>query len=269
LKTVIHVFIGIATIIASNGQTFSGFGARETGLAETAVNLKGAASAGNNPAGMSFAQHLSTMMFFRSRMIQEGLLDVGIMAVLPRKSMAYGLAMAYLGDELLSHSQVGLALSHSMGKASVGLRLNYDQIHLQGYGYSRALSLDMGVMYHLTNQLQLSMTIENSTRSKYTRLSESRLPLTTSAGFAYKPIEEVLLSVEFDFEEGDLQDLKVGLEYAISQVVALRTGFAGTSNRAFAGFGFKLSPFNFDLAGSYHQFLGYSSVVSIQYQFKK
>ena len=238
--------------------------ARAVGLGNTAVVLSDVWSVVNNPAGLAKISSGSQLLLsYHNRYFNLGIHDGIIGIVLPVKHFTPALAISFFGDELLSENRISLAGGHQIDLAQLGLRVNYHQVNVQGYGSTQAVSMDIGGVFELSEQVYLGMTIANLTQAKFNTEGLSRLPSAVAVGISYRPGKKLLLNAQADKVLKEAMDLRFGLEYAINSILSFRTGLSSHQPSAHLGLGINLVPFHIDLAGQYQNSLGFSGGFSL------
>ena len=244
--------------------------ARSVGLGNTAVVLSDSWSVVNNPAGLAKVTHGSQLLLsYHNQYINLGIHDGIIGVLLPIKHFTPAVSISFFGDELLSENRISLAAGHQIGMAQLGLRLNYHQVQVQGYGSTQAVSLDMGGIFELSNHVLLGIAITNLTQSKFSTEGLSRVPSSVALGISYLPNKNLILNVQVDKTLKEAMDMRFGLEYVITPIFTFRTGLSAQQPAAYLGIGLDLSPFLIDLASQYQNSLGFSGGFSVGIQILK
>lgn len=242
-------------------------GARSIGLGNAHVTMGDVWSIFNNVGGLSRAKNSQVTFSYDHRLQLDELTTLAAAAVIKSNQSAIGIGVSSFGSEYFSQNQIGLGFSNQMGIASLGLKINYFQTSMEGFGTGRAAIIEFGGIAELTPQLFFGAHIYNPTRAKYGKNSHDYLPTVVKAGVSYRPSEKVMLNVEA--EKDILLDplLKIGLEYNILNKVWARGGLITFTNHLFFGFGFQSRKFHFDYATTQHPQLGYTHHFSCNFVF--
>jgi hypothetical protein len=266
-KIVPFFLTGWTLVLAGFSQGLTTSNARAVGIGNTAVVIADVWAVVNNPAGLAQITGGPELLFsYHNRYLNLGIHDGLIGVVLPVKNFTPALSVAFFGDELLSENRISLAAGHQIELAQLGLRVNYHQVLVQGYGSTQAVSLDMGGLFQLSEQVYLGMAITNLTQAKFDTEGINRLPSAIAVGFSYRPNTNLMLNVEADKTLKEAMDLRLGLEYALSAIVIFRTGLSTYQPSAHFGLGLQLQTVQIDLAGQYQNSLGFSGGFSINIQ---
>jgi len=245
----------------SFGQNFNASGGRALGMASSSILLKDEYGLFNNP-GTVDAASLSFLASYHNQYITLGINDVRIGMVLPIKKFTTGFGILFYGDELYNQMRISSVLAHEFGFARVALRANYSQYYVQNYGYRNNVTIDIGGVFTLSQQLQLAMVFQNLTRSKLSGETSEPLNAIIQLGLSYQPVKKFRVDIQLDKSIEQAISFRFGAEYMATDLIALRTGFSPTNGLAALGIGFNWLTFTVDIAGNYTQQLGYSGILS-------
>jgi hypothetical protein len=245
------------------GQDFNATGGRALGMAGSSILLNDEYALFNNPGGLETSA-LSFITAYNTRYLNLGLNDARIGIVLPLAKLTTGIGVSYFGDELFNQIKISSAIAHVIGFAKVAARVNYYQFYVQNYGYRKAFTLDIGGVFTLSDQVSLAMVFQNLTRSKL--ISETETPLTSlmQLGLSYRPIQNFRIDTQISKAVDQAMDFRLGLEYKVTELISLRSGFSPTNNLGALGLGLSWQTIEIDLAGEYQQQLGYSGIISLK-----
>ena len=152
---------------------------------------------------------------------------------------------------------------------SAGVKFNYHNINLGNfYGSSSIISGDIGISAELSDELKFGAAIKNPTLSKLADYEDERLPTLIQIGFDYLISEQLhtLIAIEKDIMYP--ASVKAALIYQPMKSIVLRGGVGTQPTTAAFGIGTSIKSLNIDLATQYHQVLGFSPEISINYCFK-
>jgi hypothetical protein len=244
------------------GQDFSATGGRALGMAGSSILLTDEYGIFNNP-GATKANNLTFLAAYNTQYLNLGLNDARIALVMPLNKLTTAVGVLYFGDELFNQMRVSALIADEFGFAKAALKVNYHQFYVQNYGYRSALTLDIGGVFTLSEQLSLAMVFQNITRSKL--IAETGTPLSSlmQMGLSYQPIKKFRIDAQLDKTIEQPLLFRLGLEYVATDLISLRTGFSPTSVAAL-GIGLNWKTITIDVAGQYHQQLGYSGTISLK-----
>jgi hypothetical protein len=240
-------------------------GGRSMGMGNSNVTIGDVWSIFNNIGGLSMIDFSQATFSYDHRLGIDELTTLGAAAVIKGNKRAFGLGISSFGSEHFSQNQIGIGLSNQLGIASLGLKINYLQTSIEGFGRGAAAVIEFGGVAELTPELFFGAHVYNVTRAKYGKNSDDRLPTTVKAGISYRPSAKVMVNLEA--EKDILLDplLKVGLEYNLLERVWARVGMNTQPNKFFFGVGFRPKRYHIDYALTQHPSLGNTHHFSFSY----
>ncbi|WP_291782896.1 hypothetical protein [Cecembia sp.] len=265
----ILLWCGIDYPIFGQGTETLPKGARSMGFANANTTVADAWSIFNNIGGLSRINHSQVAFGYDHRMDLDELTTLAAAIAFKNNNLGWGIGVSSFGSEYFSQQQLGIGISNQLGIASLGLKVNYFQTSIEGFGTGRAAVLEFGGIAELSPELFFGAHIYNPTRASYGKNSPDHLPTVVKAGIAYKPSEKVSLQVEA--EKDILLDpiLKIGLEYNLFNKFWSRTGINTHSSLLFFGIGFQGRSIHVDYAMTQHPALGYTHHFAANIQLHK
>ena len=260
------------TLVCSNAYSQTGTeafprGGRSMGMGNANVTLGDVWSIFNNVGGLAKTENTQATFSYDHRLNIDELTTLAAAAVIKGKNKAFGLGISSFGSEHFSQNQIGIGFSNQLGIASLGIKVNYLQTSIEGFGRGAAAVIEFGGVAELTPELFFGAHVYNVTRAKYGNNSDDRLPTTVKAGISYRPNSKVMVNLEA--EKDILLDplLKMGLEYNLLERVWARVGMNTQPNKFFFGVGFRPKRFHIDYALTQHPSLGNTHHFSFNYLF--
>jgi hypothetical protein len=243
-------------------------GARSAGMGYASAGSSDEWSLFNNPGGIGKFKQINTAFTYE---VQSQLKGANRMAALfnhPFKWGAISTGIFRFGDDLYNEQALSIGLGNKVGIASLGAKLNIIQYHAEGFGVSRAISVDFGGITEITEKLYLSAFITNLTQS---HIGDDHEPLPTrlTAGLSYYPDKNIFLTTELSKELGYEATWRTGIEYSFHQKVYFRTGFNLTPNAAFFGVGIRKQKIRLDYSVQLNHFTGVAHQASASYWFSQ
>jgi hypothetical protein len=191
-------------------------------------------------------------------------------AGLPTSFGTIGLKTTYAGFSDYNETQIGLAYARRLGtKADVGLQFNYTGISIAGYGNASAISAELGLLLHLTDQLNAGIHINNPAGGKFAKDRDEKLPAIYSAGFGYEASEKFFIGVEVRKEEERPVSVSAGFQYHFIPSLRVRAGIESATSTIWLGLGYLLKSFQLDITAGYHSQLGITPGLSVLAEFPK
>ena len=140
---------------------------------------------------------------------------------------------------------------------------------IQEYGSNSSVTVAIGLISRLSNELSLGVYIYNPTRNKLAEFDNERIPTIMKLGLDYHFSEKVILALETEKNIDFDAILRLGIEYHIINKLYLRGGIATDPIQSSFGFGLELKEFKIDFSSSFHQTLGVTPGISLLYTVAK
>ncbi|MGZ3937681.1 MAG: hypothetical protein ACXVLT_03090 [Flavisolibacter sp.] len=218
-----------------------------------------------NQAALGSFKILSVAFYGERKFMLKDLGSYSMAFTLPSSSGSFGLAAHYFGSVGLNESSLGLAYGKSLGKIEVGAQFNYCQLKIEGYGNASTVSVETGIILHLTEQLQAGVHIFNPTGATMGKAEQEKLPLIYSFGLGYDVSDRVYIGTEVQKVEDQPVSVNAGLQYAFERKLFARAGVASATSSFYLGVGFLWSGFRIDVNASVHPTLGTTPSMLIAY----
>lgn len=226
---------------------------------------KDALSAMANQASLGGIKNLSAAFSGERRFMLKDLSSYGLALALPTTSGSFGLAANYFGGDGFNESSVGLAYGRGLGKIDIGAQFNYHQFKIDGYGTASTVSLEAGLLLHLTEQLQAGVQLFNPTGARIGKDQKERLPMVYSFGLGYDVSDKVFIGTEIEKVEDQLVSVTAGVQYAFERKLFARVGVATATSSFYFGAGFLWNGFRIDVNATLHPTLGTTPAMLIAY----
>lgn len=269
-KKVLQLSIFFASQLAFSAGEYFPIGARATGLANTAVAIQDSWSVFNNIAGVGTLKQTQVGIFYENRYSNADFNTVALTAVQPfNKFGTAGIGVFRFGNQNYSHLRISAGFAHTIEWVSLGLQLEYAQTNIFEVGTKSNLMLNFGGMAQITPSLRFGASVKNINQAKLADYQDQRLPTVMKIGLSYLVYQKLNLHVEIEKDVIQAPRYKFGIEYAIIEKFKARTGINVQPFMAFFGVGYQIHNFQFDYALSYHEKLGFSHGISLNYFFGK
>lgn len=251
------------------GQDNGHYGGRSASMGHSSVMLSDVWSTHHNQAGLGWLQNPTAGVFFQNKYLLKELNYMGFAYAHPIKSGTFGLSFSNFGSSLYGESKVGLGYGMKFSdKITGGVQLNYHNTRIaNNYGNHSGITAEIGMQALLTEKFMLAVHLFNPTRSKLNEYGDERIPTIMRLGFSYEFSDKVLTTLEAEKDLLNRPVFKAGIEYRTNDLIHLRAGIGTNPTIASFGFGLNLENIQIDVAASYHQTLGFSPELSLNYVF--
>ncbi len=258
--------VWVATFAYSqNGTEVLPKGARSMGLGNANVTIGDAWSVFNNIGGLGLVEGNQGFAGYDHRLGLTELTTIaaGMSFTGDRGNIGFGVSS--FGGDLFNQQNIGIGIARKLGLASLGVKINYFQTNIEGFGRSATPLLELGGVAEVLPQLVFGAHIYNLTRAKLSKVSQDHLPMVVKTGISYRPASFLMVNVEAEKEMLLDPQVKIGLEYGILEKLWARTGINTQPNNLFFGIGFRPKNFIVDYALSQHLQLGFTHHFSFNY----
>lgn len=271
MKAKLIFFFCIICSFAMAGNDNFPVGARSAGLAHASVTLNDNWSVHHNQGALAFVTEIGGGLYYENRFLIK---EMGLNAasvVLPTKTGTFGLVYHSFGFSQYRESKFGLSFGKKLGeKLGLGIGINYNGIRIGDvYGSSFAITAEIGFRYEVNDQLILGAHIYNLNRAKLANYNNEYIPSIFRFGAQYNFSKKLFSTIESSLDLEHSLIFKAGIEYRVVDLLALRVGISTNPLFNSFGFGFYLNNFQLDVAASYHQVLGFSPQVGLNFNLNK
>ncbi|GAB5519667.1 MAG: hypothetical protein RhofKO_19180 [Rhodothermales bacterium] len=241
-------------------------GARAMALGGALSALANVTSVTANPASFSQTEQ-RTVSLFTSQAFGLSELRLGTFdAILPTSMGHVAVGGRTFGFENYRENRFTLGYSRGLALGTrrtfhVGLTADYYTLAIPNYGSATALGIGFGWMTEVVERVQVGAMARNINGPSFT--DEVGLERVLSVGLAYTASDDVLLVLDAHKESRFPLAVRGGIEFAPIKAVALRWGFTSEPVQYSAGVGVRLAALHADVAGSYHEDLGWSPALAL------
>lgn len=245
-------------------------GARAMGMGNISVVGIGFHSLYNNQAALAYHGKMTAAIDYDQGFFVDHSLSIKAAGfALPTKFGSLGLSMKYFGYQLYNEQKIGLAYGRTLGEyLALGVQLDYFRTFIGNqYGSAQAVSFEIGIYSKLSEQLELGAHIFNPIGMQIGHQIKEDIPIAFKLGLLYHVIDELLLAVEAEKILDQKTSYKFGLQYRIGKHFVARTGIASQPLLYTFGMGLIWNQLILDIGTAYHQSLGFSPRISLQFNF--
>jgi hypothetical protein len=268
-RGVILLCLFISTTVCKGQQGFSGQGgSKSTGLGNARLTFKDIHSIYTNQAGLAFLQKAAANAFVQNRFLLSELTQATLGVASPTPFGAFGISLQYFGSSDYNEKKIGLAYSKKlMDNLAIGAQFSLLSTHISGYGNKTSLTVEMGLIYGITEQIEAGVHIFNPIRTAI--LDGTPIPSILQMGFTYVPADYLSFSLAIEKETLTPFNVKLGLEYVFSEKFSFLTGINTSPYSYSFGWGYHWKKYWVYVSGSTHPVLGFSPAIGITWIFEK
>jgi hypothetical protein len=243
-------------------------GARNGGLAYASACSDDQWGLFNNVAGIANAKSLSAAFAYEAVPSFRSFDRMAATVVIPSKFVVAGAGFFRFGDDLYNEQILTVGFANTFGIASLGIKGNYVQYSIEGFGSRGFATVSVGGIARFTKHLSIGAHILNINPPKLSRHSDESLPTKLTIGIAVKPSDKLLMTTELEKDLSFALKWKTGIEYAVNKKFWARTGYIFQPQHIFFGVGFKAKKIQIDYCLQITNVVGTGHQVSVAYQIK-
>jgi hypothetical protein len=213
-----------------------------------------------NVASLAGLQRGGIGAYAERRFMQDNMNFYSLSAAFKAGNGSFGLYGTYFGFSLSNNNQLSLAYALKVAqKVEVGAAFHYHLLNQASvYGNTSAITGSVAVRMYLSEKITAGVQVYNPVRASWSKLRDEKLPARYSFGLGYDASDKFFISAEIEKEENQRLNVLSAFQYVIVPQVFIRAGVSTLSSNYFAGVGFLLKDFRFDVSMAYHPRLGLS-----------
>lgn len=188
---------------------------------------------------------------------------------IPTSSGNFALKGDYYGSGNYNETQFGFAYGRKLSdKIDIGAQFNYNGIRVAGYGNTTAISVEIGTILHLTDNLHAGLHTNNPAGGRFGKDEAEKLPSIYSFGMGYEASGKFFISTEIIKEEDQPVNINTGIQYKFLTQLLARIGISTATSTGWMGFGFSWRLLRLDVTAAYHPQLGITPGLLLLFNFK-
>lgn len=247
-------------LVPGQFKTYGQFnpGARQISMSNSDVGLSNDVFAiFNNPAGLAQMNWRELGIFYSPSPFGLTELANGFIAYHePFDFSSVGFGATTFGFELYREIKITTVYSYNyINRFFAGAALNYYTVSIKNYGNDNTFYLTLGGLYYLQDDLRIGFSLQNVNRATV-GTDKDNIPFVFNMGISYDILSELNINLGLEKELKHDYSLCGGIEYQLSDLIYLRSGFSNEPSRYTAGVGISYSLFSLDYAFFTHTDLG-------------
>lgn len=242
-------------------------GARSSGLAQASACLKDEWSLFNNVAGLANLKKTAASSTYDT---QPGFASFNRMAsvfAMPVKPGVAGMGFFRFGDDLYNEQILTIGFANTYGLASLGVKVNYIQYTVSGFGSKGVFSVSFGGIANLTEKISVGAHVININQPDISKNENEKLPTILVLGIGAQITTQAFFATELEKDLDHPLKWKTGIEYKPFKKFSVRTGFSINPGMLFFGFGFQQPKFSLDYAYQHNFVIGSRHQATVGYFF--
>ncbi len=263
LLTVALLTLGIRAVAIDNYPV----GARSLALSNATVSFSDVWATFNNQAGLADLSSISTGVYYEPKVLNSGFYAGSL--VIPSGVGNFGVSFSQFGKGTYKESKFGMAYSQKLSRRlNFGVQLDYMLLALPGSEQAKGfITFEGGLTFAASDNLVLGAHIFNPFQQGIETFSgKQKWPVIFKVGGSYKFSEITLVVLELEKPDSNPLLLKTGIEFNPINNLAFRFGVFGKPFQYTAGIGYSLGRITADVGLNYHDNLGITPSVSLQFE---
>lgn len=254
MKRIVLLGFCIYNIVCADAQVWKRPLAAGIGAAAYSTKQVDALSMINNPAALAELNNIAAAIYMERRFLVKELSAYSFAAGLPTPKGNLGLAGYYHGDVGYSETKIGLVYARKLGsRINIAAQFNYHGSRVAGYGNAKTVGAELGVVWHLTEQLNAGIHIDHPAAI----IDHEERPVKLYAfGCGYEPGNKFFTAIEFIKEEDQPPAINVSLQYRFTGSCMAGAGISSLTSSAWMGARFYWKTFQLGVMAVYHNRLG-------------
>ncbi|MDB5257835.1 MAG: hypothetical protein JWM14_2530 [Chitinophagaceae bacterium] len=262
----IFILCFFSICISCYAQKESPPGASSNGMAAAVCALSDADHSRQAVANSAFAAYTSISSNYKNYYLLPELYTSSVVLLIPYKKLCLGGYAERFGPSHYKELRMGLSVAHRIGHTALGLRINWEQLAIEGFPTQQAFTGELGGIVALTPRLNFGGNLYNFTLSSF---EHQPLPVILKCGLSGQLLKELTLCVEAEKNTNAPLLVKWGAQYQIAPPVKLLLGFRHPTNSLHAGIAIAYRNIHTNYSLSWDFRLGLSQEFSLAITLKK
>lgn len=249
---------------------FASPGGRGAAMGGASVSLDDEASAMSNVAALSGVRRTTVVMGVRQCFMAERMGTFVLGGALPLGTGCGAAMVEHYGNSDYNEQRVSLDYALPLGNSiSLGVALHYLHSGTADPYYDplNRVTFSTAIRYKPSDDFAVAFKAFNPVSVKSDSEYSLQIPAIFTLGVSYMLTDELLIVGEVEKDIYREAMLRFGLEYALQEAYFFRVGINTVPAIYTMGFGLRQGKFGADIAIQYHNVLGITPQVSLQYSF--
>lgn len=257
------IFIFIFAVQAATAGSRE-FGARAKGIGSAFTAISDDLSApAFNVAGLASLPRPEILCFISPREFGvPGLAFASAGAGVPTRIGTVACTASRYGNDLYHELAVDISYARIISGLSVGCTIRSTALTIARYGSVGSIGVDIGVLASPVKSLRWALVAADLNAPAIGRTGE-KIPGTVTAAVAWIPAQGLVVDADLQKEGNEDPSVRLGFEYTVGGVLALRAGFSGVPELFSGGIGLRAGSITLDYAVTVHDVLGPTQQASV------
>jgi hypothetical protein len=195
-----------------------------------------------------------------------GTLAFSAVAIQPVQEGSFGLSFNTMGLQNYRQWQAGLGYGMKLNRfADIGVRFNYHQLSISGYGMASSFPVEAGISWEFTAKLRIAVQVYNPFTAGIRKSQAGTTPTVFHTGFFYRFSDQVQVMTLFSGELHAGLSVLPGICYTALRQLQFRAGFNTGSGIPYLACGYRKKNVRMHISVTCHPYLGLTSGIGLQF----
>ncbi|HSZ71343.1 MAG TPA: hypothetical protein VK750_01620 [Cytophagaceae bacterium] len=208
-------------------------GAKSNGMAGTVCAMSDEAHSLQAVATSAFAKEVYLTSNYKNYYLLPDLYTSAFSIVVPYKTLRLGGFAQRFGPDHYKELRTGVSIAHRIGHTALGLRVNWEELAVEGFPTQHAFTGELGGIVALTPKINFGANLYNFTLSSF---ENHPLPVILKCGLSGQALPDLFLNGEIEKNIYEPLFIKWGAQYTLSPSVQLLVGYRHPANSLHSGF---------------------------------
>ncbi len=249
---------------------FPAMNGRGAGMGDAVTALDDRESAMYNIAALAHLDGSVVATGFRQSFMAKGMGYFSLGAATPVGFGSGAVTLVHFGNSDYNEQCASLSYGISLGE-SISMGVSFHYLHSGTsdpyYEPLNRVTFSLALQYAPTEAFLVGFRAFNPVAVVSDDERSLRVPALFNLGFSYKIMEDLLAVAEVEKNLYQLATLRFGLEYIFVEDYAFRVGINTQPVIYTFGFGLRKDHFGVDIAAEFHNVLGFTPQMSLNYKF--
>lgn len=217
-----------------------------------------------NPAALSGVVSFHSTLFYSPSPFQlPQLTNYGLILAEDFGSVKASLSLSSFGFSLYRETFGSFSAAYTgIEHFSAGSSLSLNYLSIQNYGTALAATIDIGLIYSLTEEFNIGASIANLNGAGF---GEDDIPRTIVAGVSYRLLDNAMATLDLVKDIRFEPTFRAGIEFSPHEIIIVRSGLQGEPSRLFGGIGIRVLPLVVEYGVATHDDLGLTHSIGISF----
>ncbi len=225
-------------------------------------------SAQSNPAGLAGLKNAGIALGYEKNSFNRDISNKSAVANIPIGKFNIGANFNSFGIQEFNQSKAGFSVAKAFGsELKLGVGVDYYQLNITNYGKDQFFTVNAGVQYQFTKDLNFGLFISNPFGLSFNNYTQTLTAFSVEGGVVYSLSDKLTLNTAVSKAQFQKVAFLSGIQYQPLKILAIRGGISLNPLQQHAGFGLFVKNIMLDFTVNTHPVLGYTPQIAVSYAF--